>query len=173
VTRAMASRRPGGANAGSTSSPSRQPSVLGVRIWHLADMPRRPIWSPHQSGHAPTHGTLIGDLSGRERRMCMRSFENTAARRGARFHFFDHCRPAGLADASNRSGRGQGAPRNLGGRGRSSITKTERPQSANLLQMTRGLRYKLRQRGRGYEGPDPAGSRGIDPSLQPPPCGGR
>ena len=32
---------------------------------------------------------------------------------------------------------------------------------------------KLRQRGQGYGGRPPAGSRGIDPSLQPPPCGGR
>src|SRR5258708_21535297 len=45
------------------------------------------------------------------------------------------------------------------------ITKTERPRSANLLQMPRGLMCKLRQRGRDYGGP--AGSRGIDPSLQP------
>ncbi len=52
-----------------------------------------------------------------------------------------------------------------------SITKTERPRSANLLQMPRGPMCKLRQRGRGYGGP--AESRGIDPSLQPPPCGGR
>jgi hypothetical protein len=29
---------------------------------------------------------------------------------------------------------------------------------------------KLRQRGRGYGGPGPAGARGIDPSLQPPPA---
>jgi hypothetical protein len=43
--------------------------------------------------------------------------------------------------------------------------KTERPRSANLLQMPRGLMCKLRQRGRDYRGP--AGSRGIDPSLQP------
>jgi hypothetical protein len=46
--------------------------------------------------------------------------------------------------------------------------KTERPQSANLLQMPKGLVYKLRQRGRGYGGP--AESHGIDPSLQPPPA---
>jgi ISXO2-like transposase domain len=58
---------------------------------------------------------------------------------------------------------------------RPSITKTERPRSANLLQMPRGLMCKLRQRGRDYGGP--AGSRGIDPSLQPLPlrsnCWGR
>src|SRR5882757_3231287 len=51
---------------------------------------------------------------------------------------------------------------------RPSITKTERPRSANLLQMPRGLMCKLRQRGRNYGGP--AGSRGIDPSMQPPPA---
>jgi hypothetical protein len=34
--------------------------------------------------------------------------------------------------------------------------------------MPKGLVCKLRQRGRGYGGP--AGSRGIDPSLQPPPA---
>lgn len=55
------------------------------------------------------------------------------------------------------------------------ITKTERPRSANLLQMPRGLMCKLRQCGREYGGP--AGSRGIDPSLQPLPlrsnCWGR
>ena len=50
-----------------------------------------------------------------------------------------------------------------------SITKTERCRSANLLQMTRGLMCKLRQRGQGYGGRRPAGSRRIDPSLQPPP----
>jgi hypothetical protein len=50
-------------------------------------------------------------------------------------------------------------------RGRPSITKTERPRSANLLQMPRGQMCKLRQRGRDYGGR--AGSRGIDPSLQP------
>src|SRR5258707_11793950 len=47
-----------------------------------------------------------------------------------------------------------------------SITKTESPRPANLLQMPRGLMCKLRQRGRGYGGP--AGSRRIDPSLPPP-----
>ena len=53
-------------------------------------------------------------------------------------------------------------------RGRTpSITKTERRRSANLLQTPRGLMCKLRQRGRGYAG-RPAGSRGIDPSLQRP-----
>ena len=56
-----------------------------------------------------------------------------------------------------------------------SITKTERPRSANLLQMPKGLMCKLRQRGRDFRGR--AGSRGIDPSLQPPPicsnCWGR
>src|SRR6266850_5986826 len=50
-----------------------------------------------------------------------------------------------------------------------SITKTERCRSANLLQMTRGLMCKLRQRGQGHACRRPAGSRGIDPSLQPPP----
>jgi hypothetical protein len=63
--------------------------------------------------------------------------------------------------------RRAGAPKKFGGRGRPSITKTERPRSADLLQMPRGLMRKLRQRGRGYGGPE--GSRGIDPSLQPPP----
>jgi hypothetical protein len=53
-----------------------------------------------------------------------------------------------------------------------SITKTERPRSANLLRMPTGLMCKLRQRGRGSGG-RPAGSRGIDASLQPHPCGGR
>ena len=61
--------------------------------------------------------------------------------------------------------------------GRLSITKTERPRSANLLQMPRGLMCKLRQRGRDYGGHRPAGSPGIDPSLQPLPlrsnCWGR
>src|SRR5712672_1477890 len=53
-------------------------------------------------------------------------------------------------------------------RGRApSITKTERRRSANLQQMPRGLMCKLRQRGRCYG--SPAASRGIDPSLQPPP----
>jgi hypothetical protein len=51
-----------------------------------------------------------------------------------------------------------------------SITKTERCRSANLLQMTRGLMCKLRQRAQGYGGRRPAGSRRIDPSLQPPPA---
>ena len=50
-----------------------------------------------------------------------------------------------------------------------SITNTERCQSANLLQMPKGLMCKLRQRGQGYAG-RPAGSRGFDPSLQPPPA---
>ena len=55
-------------------------------------------------------------------------------------------------------------------RGRTpSITKTERRRSANLLQTPRGLMCKLRQRGQGY-GDRPAGSRGIDPSFQPPPA---
>jgi hypothetical protein len=49
--------------------------------------------------------------------------------------------------------------------GRPSIKKTERPRSANRLQMPRGLMCKLRQRGREYG--SPTGSRGIDPSLQP------
>jgi hypothetical protein len=48
---------------------------------------------------------------------------------------------------------------------RPSITETERLQSANLLQTPRGPPCKLRRRGREYGGP--AGSRGIDPSLQP------
>ena len=47
--------------------------------------------------------------------------------------------------------------------GRPSITKTERPRSAILPQMPRGLMCKLRQRGRGYGGP--AGPRRIDPSC--------
>jgi len=51
-----------------------------------------------------------------------------------------------------------------------SITKTERCRSANLPQMTRGLMCKLRQRGQGHACRRPAGSRGIDPSLQPPPA---
>jgi hypothetical protein len=68
---------------------------------------------------------------------------------------------------------GRARPKKIGGRGQPSITKTERLQSANLPQMPRGLVYKLRQPGRGYGGPDLAGSRGIDPSLQPSPCGGR
>jgi hypothetical protein len=59
--------------------------------------------------------------------------------------------------------------------GEPSITETERPRSANLLQMPRGLTCKLRQRGRDYGGR--AGFRGIDPSLQPLPicsnCWGR
>jgi hypothetical protein len=49
-------------------------------------------------------------------------------------------------------------------RGRDLITKTERPRSANLLQMPRGLMCKRRRCGRGSGGP--AGSRGIDPPLQ-------
>ena len=49
--------------------------------------------------------------------------------------------------------------------GEPSITETEKPRSANLLQMPRGLMCKLRQRGRDYGGR--AGFRGIDPSLQP------
>jgi hypothetical protein len=57
-----------------------------------------------------------------------------------------------------------------------SITKIERPRSANQLQTPRGRMCKLRQRGREYGG-RPAGSRGIDPSLQPLPvrsnCWGR
>jgi hypothetical protein len=59
--------------------------------------------------------------------------------------------------------------------GRPSITKTERPRSASLLQMPRGLTCNLRQREREYGGP--AGSLGIDPPLQPSPlrssCWGR
>ena len=62
-----------------------------------------------------------------------------------------------------------GAPKKFDRTGRPSITKTERPRLANLLQMPRGLMCKLRQRGRDYGGP--AGSRGIDPSLQPLPSG--
>src|SRR5258706_15694330 len=59
-------------------------------------------------------------------------------------------------------------------RGRApSITKTERRRSANLRQMPRGLMCKPRQRGRGYGGPHPAGSRGIDPSLHPPAAAAR
>ena len=63
--------------------------------------------------------------------------------------------------------RGHLSQRNSARRYWPSITKTERPRSANLLQMPRGLMCKLRQRGRDYGGP--AGSRGIDPSLQPSP----
>jgi hypothetical protein len=48
--------------------------------------------------------------------------------------------------------------------------KTERRRSANLPRMPTALMCKLRQRGRGYGGPGPAGARGIDPSLQPPPA---
>jgi hypothetical protein len=51
--------------------------------------------------------------------------------------------------------------------GRPSITKTERPRSANLLQMPRGLMCKPRQGGQDYGGHCPAGSPGFDPSLQP------
>jgi hypothetical protein len=47
---------------------------------------------------------------------------------------------------------------------KNSITKTERPRSANLLQMPRGLMCKPRQGGRSCGGPHPAGSRRIDPS---------
>ena len=64
-----------------------------------------------------------------------------------------------------------GAPKKFDRTGRPSITKTERPRSANLPQMPRGLMCRLRPRGRGYGGP--AGFRWIDPPLQPPPCGGR
>jgi hypothetical protein len=45
------------------------------------------------------------------------------------------------------------------------LRKQKRPRSANLLQMPRGLMCKRRQRGRGYGGPGPEGSRGIDPSF--------
>jgi hypothetical protein len=58
-----------------------------------------------------------------------------------------------------------GRAKKFGRTGRPSIMKTERPRSANLLQMPRGLMCKLRQRGREYG--SPAGSRGIDPPLQP------
>jgi hypothetical protein len=51
--------------------------------------------------------------------------------------------------------------------GRPSITRTERPRSANLLQMPRVLMCKLRRRGRDYEGHRHTGYPGIDPSLQP------
>jgi hypothetical protein len=47
--------------------------------------------------------------------------------------------------------------------GRPSITKTERPRSASLLQMPRGLTCNLRQREREYGGP--AGSLGIVPPF--------
>ena len=57
--------------------------------------------------------------------------------------------------------------RNADAARRPSITKTERLRSTNLLQMPRDLMCKLRPRGQGYEGRRPAGSRGIDPSLQP------
>jgi hypothetical protein len=73
-------------------------------------------------------------------------------------------RPPGIV---TRAAAGR-AKKKFGGRGRPSITKTERPRSANLLQMPKGPMCKLRQRGRGYGGP--AGSRRIDPSLQSPPC---
>ena len=74
-------------------------------------------------------------------------------------------RPEETAPARRRSSRGGRACQKFDRMGRFSITKTERPRSANLLQMPRGLMCKLRQRGRDYGGP--AGSRGIDPSLQP------
>ena len=61
--------------------------------------------------------------------------------------------------------RGGRAHQKIDRTGRPSITKTERPRSANLPQMPRGLMCKLRRRGPDYGGP--AGSRGIDPSLQP------
>ena len=73
--------------------------------------------------------------------------------------------PEETAPARRRSSRGGRACQKFDRMGRFSITKTERPRSANLLQMPRGLMCKLRQRGRDYGGP--AGSRGIDPSLQP------
>jgi hypothetical protein len=69
---------------------------------------------------------------------------------------------AGIRRRQRRAGD---APKKFDRTGRPSITKTERPRSANLLQMPRGLMCKLRQRGRDYGGP--AGSRRIDPSLQP------
>ena len=73
--------------------------------------------------------------------------------------------PEETAPARRRNSRGGRACQKFDRMGRFSITKTERPRSANLLQMPRGLMCKLRQRGRDYGGP--AGSRGIDPSLQP------
>jgi hypothetical protein len=67
------------------------------------------------------------------------------------------------SDSDQRSGR-SGIVK-VSRTGRPSITETERLRSANLLQTPRGPLCKLRQRGREYGGP--AGSRGIDPSLQP------
>src|SRR5258705_2158616 len=51
---------------------------------------------------------------------------------------------------------------------RLSITKTERPRSANLLQMPRGPMCKLTQRARGYGGP--AGYHRTERSLQSSPA---
>ena len=53
---------------------------------------------------------------------------------------------------------------------RTCVRKTERRRSANLLQMTRGPRYKLRLCGQGYGGRSPARFRRIGPSFQPPPA---
>src|ERR1700722_3585031 len=97
--------------------------------------------------------------------------------RGCEVSFFDLpacpllvAGPAGLLMRLIRQAVGPAALKQFGGWGRSSITKTERPRSANLLQMSRGLMCKLRLRGRDYGGPGPAASRGIDPSLQPVPA---
>src|SRR3981189_3024515 len=80
----------------------------------------------------------------------------------------------------SRAARAKAAPKGLANRWiggvaatgarRLSLTNTDRRRSATLLQMPRGLMCKLRQRGQGYGGPGPAGARGIDPTLQPPPA---
>ena len=139
--------------------------------------------------HAPSH------IPGRKPLLASRPDRWTRAslvnRSGHSNSFGDHVdrprlRLRGIADPiangtaappghrASRGGAGRGKkfmPARVCGRA-PSITKIERRRSANLLRMPTGLMCKLIQRGRGSGG-RPAGSRGIDASLQPHPCGGR
>ena len=127
--------------------------------------------------HAPSHIPGRKPLqTSRPDRRTRASLVNRSGRRNSFGHPVDGVclRLRGIADplADGTAAPPGTVPRAAAGRvGAPSITKTERRRSASLLQMPTGLTCKLRPRGRGCGGP--AGSRGIDPSLQPPPCGGR
>ena len=128
---------------------------LGMLV--IASSPQRPIIPETKSGAAA--------IKARPAAMRLSAAEHGPDRGvGGVGYLIPRTPKAGIRRRQRRTGN---APKKFDRTGRPSITKTERPRSANLLQMPRSLMCKPRQRGPDYAGQ----SRRIDPSLQPvPPC---
>ena len=145
-------------NRGPSNGASRASRRLG-----RADVPRRDRRSGRRLGNRSAGPCLLTTLNDvHEIQMVEVSFRLMGCWVSTR----------GFASMKPRLRKRQSKKRPYGG---DLITKTERPRSANLLQMPRGLMCKLIQRGQEYGGL--AGYRGIDPTFAAAPlrsnCWGR